>query len=282
MGGESNQAEIGGAASRLDLRADCTRCFGLCCVAPAFAASAEFAINKAAGQPCPSLRGDFSCSIHDRLRACGFGGCAAYDCFGAGQKVAQATFGGRDWRRTPEIATPMFAAFAVMRQLHELLWYLREALGLRPAEPLPAELSSALAEVERLTDLGPGDLAGLDLDAHRRPASALLLRVSEQVRSRSGELGPDLRGADLFGKDLGGADLRRASLRGALLVGARLNAADLSGADLTGADLRGAGLAAARFDTAIFLTQAQMDSAKGDGRTRLPAGLSRPSHWPVD
>jgi hypothetical protein len=34
---------------RLTLRADCERCFGLCCVAPAFAASADFAIDKDAG-----------------------------------------------------------------------------------------------------------------------------------------------------------------------------------------------------------------------------------------
>ncbi|RQX15913.1 oxetanocin A resistance protein, partial [Micromonospora arida] len=37
------------------LRADCGRCFGLCCVVPAFAASADFAIDKPAGSPCPNL-----------------------------------------------------------------------------------------------------------------------------------------------------------------------------------------------------------------------------------
>ena len=40
---------------RSDLRADCERCVGLCCVAPAFSASADFAIDKAAGRPCPNL-----------------------------------------------------------------------------------------------------------------------------------------------------------------------------------------------------------------------------------
>ncbi|HEY6597232.1 MAG TPA: pentapeptide repeat-containing protein, partial [Asanoa sp.] len=38
---------------RAELRADCTRCVGLCCVAPAFSASADFAIDKPAGRPCP-------------------------------------------------------------------------------------------------------------------------------------------------------------------------------------------------------------------------------------
>jgi hypothetical protein len=99
----SQPTSRGGAHGRLDLKAECSRCFGLCCVVPAFSASAEFAIDKPASRPCPNLRSDFNCSIHARLRFSGFGGCAAYDCFGAGQKVAQDTFGGRDWRRAPEI-----------------------------------------------------------------------------------------------------------------------------------------------------------------------------------
>src|SRR5674536_229291 len=120
------------AASLLDvrrrsLRADCERCFGLCCVAPAFSASADFAIDKDAGQPCPNLRPDFRCGIHARLREQGFPGCTAYDCFGAGQQVAQVTFGGQNWRRDPQAAQQMFAVFSTMRQLHELLWYLTEA-----------------------------------------------------------------------------------------------------------------------------------------------------------
>ena len=82
------------------LRADCSRCFALCCVAPAFAASADFAIDKPAGHPCPNLQEeDFRCGIHDRLRERGFPGCTVFDCFGAGQQVAQVTFGGRDLRR---------------------------------------------------------------------------------------------------------------------------------------------------------------------------------------
>ena len=285
---------------RLELRADCERCAALCCVATAFSASADFAIDKAAGQPCPNLRADLRCSIHDRLRSAGFGGCAAFDCFGAGQKVAGRTFGGRDWRSEPGLAAPMFAAFAVMRQLHELAWYVNEALALNPAEPLHGELDRAFSATERLTLCGPDELIALNVDAHRRDVNAVLLRVSEHVRERACGLGPDLRGADLAGKDLRrsdpdgtdlrgpdlrgpdlrGPDLRGASLRGALLIGADLRNADLSYADLTGADLRGARLAAADLATTLFLTQPQLDSAIGDPCTTLPPHLSRPPHWP--
>ncbi|MGI5215956.1 pentapeptide repeat-containing protein [Plantactinospora sp. CA-290183] len=237
---------------RTDLRADCERCFGLCCVVPAFAASADFAVDKPAGQPCPNLRSDSRCGIHRDLRQRGFPGCTVFDCFGAGQKVAQITFGGQDWRTAPAIAARMFGAFPVMQHLHELLWYLTEARGLAPAGALRAELDDALREIEALTLGSPEALAGLDVAARRREVNALLLRTSELVRAGRGRTGPDRRGADLVG-------------------------ADLRGADLGGADLRGS----------IFLLQSQLDAARGGADTRLPDSLRRPTHWsgsgtPVD
>jgi uncharacterized protein YjbI with pentapeptide repeats len=269
--------EIGGRRSRL--RADCERCFGLCCVAPAFSASADFAIDKDAGTPCPNLRADFRCGIHDRLRRQGFPGCAVYDCFGAGQQVAQVTFEGRDWRRTPEIAKRMFEAFTVMRQLHELLWYLTEALSLQPAGTLHDQLSLAIEATEHLTAGTPEDLLRLDVNAHRREANVLLRTTSELVRAQVRHEPIDRAGADLIGKDLGGADLMAANLRGAYLIGANLSRADLRMADLVGADLRGADLSGADLSGGIFLTQSQLDAAMGDRETKLPPSLTRPGHW---
>ncbi|MGI9009520.1 MAG: pentapeptide repeat-containing protein [Streptosporangiaceae bacterium] len=266
---------------RGELRADCTRCAALCCVVPAFAASADFAITKPAGTPCPNLGAGFRCSIHDRLRPAGFGGCAAFDCFGAGQALVQQTFGGRDWRTEPDLAGPMFAAFPVLRQLHELMFYLNEARALAPPGPLPTQLDDLLATTSRLAGAGPGELAALDVAGHQGRVNPVLLAVSDQVRAGAGRLGPDLRGADLAGKDLRGADLAGASLRGALLIGANLAGADLSFADVTGADLRGADLAGADLTTALFLSQPQLDSARGDATTQLPSHLTCPPHWPT-
>jgi len=264
----------------LSLRADCQRCFGLCCVAPAFSASADFAIDKPAGQPCPNLRSDFRCAIHHRLRQEGFPGCSVYDCFGAGQKVAQVTFGGRDWRQAPRTAKRMFEVFTIMRQLHELLWYLTEALTLQPARPLHGALRRALDKTERLTHGSPEHLVELDVRAHRRDVNALLVRASRLVRAKARRRQLDRGGADLIGKDLTGADLRGANLRGASLVGADLSGADLAMADLIGADLRGADLSGADLTGSIFLTQSQLDAATGDLDTRLPPSLTRPMHWP--
>ena len=195
-----------------------------------------------------------------------------YDCFGAGQKVSQVTFGGVDWRREPGSAPAMFAAFPVMRQLHELLWYLHEAADLPAAAPVAPRLRRALEDVEAMTRGDAQALAALDVAGVRAGASELA-RAGLPGRRRNH------RGADLVGAKLRRADLRGANLRGAYLIGADLRGADLRGADVIGADLRGADLRGADLTGALFLTQAQLGAARGDAATRLPEALARPGHW---
>lgn len=91
----------------------------------------------------------------------------------------------------------MFSAFGIMRQLHELLWYLSDALALDSAAPLHVELRRSHDETLRLTLLNPEALQDLDLGAHRGGVNALLLRTSELVRSERPTAGNNLRGADL-------------------------------------------------------------------------------------
>jgi len=276
-------------ADLADLRGDCAQCFGLCCVALPFAASADFALDKPAGKPCPNLRADHRCGIHAGLREKGFTGCTVYDCFGAGQKVSRLTFGGQDWRTgSKEQARRMFEVFPVVRQLHELLWYLTEALRLEAARPVHAGLRRALERTELLTRGTAEELAGLDVAAHRQEVNVLLLRASELARAgatggKGGKGGKrrakDRRGADLIGARLRGADLRGASLRGAYLIAADLTGADLREADMIGADLRDADLTDADLTGAFFLTQPQVNAARGSTGTKLPESVSRPAHW---
>lgn len=49
--------------------------------------------------------------------------------------------------------------------------------------------------------------------------------------------------------------------------------------DVLGVDLRDADLSGADLDGALYLTQMQVNSARGDSRTVLPDGFERPSHW---
>jgi uncharacterized protein YjbI with pentapeptide repeats len=255
------------------LRADCSRCVGLCCVVPAFSRSSDFAIDKPARSPCPHLATDFGCSIHDRLRERGFAGCTVYDCFGAGQKVVQELFDGRDWRTSPELAGSMFAAFEVVERLHELLWYLTDALTRPAASSLHLEVAGLRDTVQRAS-LTP---EGTDVSLLQSRADPLLGEVSALVRA--GTDGRDLRGHDLAGRDLREAGLSGANLRGALLIGADLRGVDLGEADLLGADLRGARVQGADLSGALFLTQFQVNAARGATPTRIARTLDRPPHW---
>lgn len=67
-------------------------------------------------------------------------------------------------------------------ELHELLWYLGEALTLQPAGPLHDALGLAFDETERLTHESPDLLEKLDVSARRYEVNTLLLRTSELVR----------------------------------------------------------------------------------------------------
>ncbi len=223
----------------LRLTSDCDRCFGLCCVALPFAKSADFPVDKPAGQPCAHLRDNFRCATHSRLHDRGYRGCTVFECFGAGQQVSQVTFGGRDWRDAPETAPRMFHVFAVMRQLHEVLCCLIEALRWPAARPVRRELRAMVTDVQRLTAGSTQDLLDLDVAAVRSKASPLLARASEFVR------------VGVPGRTVNGQH------------------ADLRDADLRGADLRGS----------LFLTQAQVNASKGDMGTRLPTAFGRPAHW---
>lgn len=264
------------------LEPDCSRCFGLCCVALPFARSADFPVSKPAGVPCLNLAGDFACGIHDRLREQGWKGCTVFDCFGAGQQVSQVTFGGVSWRAAPHTAEAMFAVLPVMHQLHEMLAHLVEATGLTSATG-PAPDSALLLELETVHDRivtatasSARELLALDLVHWRGQVAPLLRRASEQVRAvirgqrRINRPPRRFRpGVDLVGADLRGLDLRTADLRGALMIGADLRGADLRWADLLGTDLRDADTASARLEGALYLTRPQVASTRQGGASRL-------------
>ncbi|GAA0541186.1 pentapeptide repeat-containing protein [Paractinoplanes ferrugineus] len=226
------------------LQADCASCAGLCCVVPAFVKSSDFAITKAAGRACPNLSDRFRCTIHEKLDEKGFHGCVVFDCFGAGQRITQENPG---------------ADLSTVRQLHELMWLLTEALKLDAATPVHKKMRDALAEIDHLAG---GTPAAEQAEAQRRKVNPLLLKASHLARA--GTKRADHRGANLIGRRMRGADLRGASLRGALLIGADLRGADLRRADFTGADLRGADLRGADLEDALFLTGSQLRAAVTD------------------
>jgi uncharacterized protein YjbI with pentapeptide repeats len=270
------------------LRADCANCFGLCCVALHFSASEGFPNTKKAGKPCINLQKDFRCSVHDSLSNRGLKGCIAYECFGAGQRISQGTFEGKSWLVFHDTKNQMFDAFLVMRQIHELLWYLEEAVTLKAATSISSELEAALIETRQLTDLDKDLILKLDLTTHWSKVNKLLLKASELVRADTinGEEISQFQGKKILGTklDLIGAELREtnlvgANLRGAYLIAANMQQCDLKGVDFIGVDTRDTDFRGADLSGSIFLTQAQINVAKGDAKTILSDRLERPAHW---
>lgn len=270
-----------------NLRVDCEKCFGFCCVALYFSASEGFPINKDAGKPCINLKDDFSCKIHKDLRKKGLKGCTAYDCFGAGQKVAQVTYQGVSWKDEPKKSEEMFDVFLIVRRLHEMLWYLTQAINAKATISIKDKIANMISETERLTMLDADSLKSLDIESHRDKVNELLSKTSDLVRSKAnkGQKSNLKHKKTILGRrDFAGVDFRKANLKGADLRGAFLIAADfrgvnLDGADFIGSDMRDADFRGANLTGSIFITQPQINAAKGDSNTRLPISLVRPSYW---
>lgn len=252
-----------------ELAADCSNCFGLCCVLLPFRREGGFGIDKDSGEPCHHLDPADGCGIHDTLHESGWPGCAAFDCFGAGQQVSQTTYGGSSWREHDNLGE-MAAVLSVMRQLHEMLAHLTE-VSRRAPKARPADM---LREVLALTRADPATLLAADLDEIRSRVSEVLRAAITRLHGPAQPMPADLAGADLRDRDL-----VRADLRGALLIRADLRHADLAHADLLGADLRDSDVRGARLADVWFLSQSQLNATSGDAATTLPAGLARPPHW---
>ncbi|KGR74914.1 pentapeptide repeat-containing protein [Ureibacillus sinduriensis] len=272
---------------REGLTADCSKCFGLCCTALNIIASKDFPINKPADTPCTNLQSDYRCQIHSQLREKGFKGCTVFDCLGAGQVVSQVTFNGQSWRNNPETAGKMFQVFPIMGQIHEMISYAAEALTYDIPSALSDELSENLKGLQNLTKLAADELLSLDLMTYRVALNELLTAASDFIRENTIAKLPgakrlkdfDHARADWMAKKLKDKDLRATNFRGAYLIAADMRNTDLRAVNLIGADLRDTDFSGTDLSTSMFLTQMQINSAKGDVKTVLPSHIQRPSHW---
>lgn len=138
--------------------------------------SARFAIEKPAGLPCPNLDARHHCRIHDDLDARGFGGCVAYDCLGAGQRVISELHAGASWRDDIETLPAITEDFAKMRSIHNVLQLLQTAANLDIPAQKHAEITATMA---RLAPHTPWTRARFDaFDAPREIAAARDLLLS--------------------------------------------------------------------------------------------------------
>lgn len=193
------------------LKIDCEKCFALCCTA----------LEK------------------------GMKGCTNFDCFGAGQKVSQFTFKGKNWKEFPELSKKMFEVFSVMVQLHEMMWYLSEIIVLSKNNNIRDSIIHLKNEIENLSCLDSDSLLSLDILSYREKTGLFLKQVIDKTKT----------------------------INSKNTIGGRL---DLIGADLRDADIRGADLR-----QSFFLTQSQINSAIGNLKTKLPEHIEYPKKYKI-
>jgi hypothetical protein len=168
-----------------ELRADCSRCAGLCCVVHAFYSDQGFAFDKPAHSACRHLTRENRCGIHAGLAARGFPGCVAFDCCGAGQRVMQEICSGTSWRTSDESAVrELFSAYVSSLALHRLMAMLVLAEAtLSP--PFDARLRQKREQLNELCASAEARNGSLDIATLRKEILGLVMSVSGRAERLS-------------------------------------------------------------------------------------------------
>ena len=274
---KKNQIDRNYAELQEKLKIDCGKCSGLCCVSLYCMKTDGFPSNKAAGVPCKHLRSDFRCDIHSKLAVKNMRGCLAYDCFGAGQKVTQKCYPNINWKSDADKANEIFQVFTIIFKLHQMEWYLLQSLPLIYDNHLiKSDIEMLISENEQMTDQFPNEILNLDVEQYRLKVNKALKKVSESITSHHFSSGER---KDFLGKDFKKTNLDDKDFSMSLMIEANLEGCSLYHTNFLGADMRGCNIKNADLSESVFLTQMQINSAKGNSNTRIPENLSRPVSW---
>ena len=161
------------------LVADCGRCVGLCCVAPGFVASADFAFSKPAGVACRHRR---RLALRDPRPAAAVGPRRVRGV----RLLRRRAAGGRPRRRRPAVGPDHichYRSYDLVRQLHEP-WYATAPRASRPAAaPVHPALAAAVGAIDGVIEAGPATLEVDGPATHRGVVAPLLRRASALVRA---------------------------------------------------------------------------------------------------
>lgn len=257
------------------LHIQCSACNGLCCTALFFSKVDGFPNDKPAGKPCLHLQEDFLCNIHEELNNRHMKGCISYDCFGAGQLTTQ-MYQGKTWKSHPRQANDMFATFLNLYHLQHIAWYLLEASTLSLPKQYLAQISSLQLQYETLR-VSALQLTPAKIDEFRDSVNQVLKSIIQFIQKpyhRKPSKNHQYIGKNLKGKDLNGMDFAMS-----ICIAANFEGCQLKGACFLGADMRDVNVCNTDLSDVLFLTQAQVNSMKGNAHTILGPMLRTPSHW---
>lgn len=259
------------------MKGDCSQCSGLCCTALFFSQMDGFPKDKRAGKPCLHLRSDFRCEIHQDLARKNMKGCIGYDCFGAGQHVTQVIYQGKTWQSLPQQAQEIFDVFIIVFHLYQIRFFLEESLSHINHQQLCNELHILKTENINICQSTSHEILTFDWQNYNRRSHQTLQKVCEFIHKTSHfqqKCPTNLLGKNFKGKDLSGMDLSTK-----LLIATHFEECQFQKTIFLGADTRDTHFDNADLSGALFLTQAQINAAKGNRQTKLPAHLDYPDTW---
>lgn len=258
---------------------NCGECCGLCCVALYCTKSDGFPHDKEMGAACVNLLEDYKCKVHSKLLQRGLKGCLAYDCFGAGQFLTQQLKYLPDWRTgSPKEADKISNSYIVVLRVHQTLWYLSQCLILRLPQSEKERARSLINEGNALIEKPVEMLAILDPQPFCERSNEYLKHVCSIYETISSNVS-NLQSSNYMGKNMQRKNLARFDFRMSLLIAANLMQADLHGANFLGADMRDTNICNTDLSQCLFLTQIQINSARGNHNTILPPYLNKPRVW---
>lgn len=258
---------------------DCGKCCGLCCVALYFTKSDGFPKDKKAGVACENLQSDYRCKVHSNLSKQGLKGCMAYDCFGAGQFVTRHLKTEPNWLTiSSQEADEIINFYLAVMRVHQTLWYLSQCIILQLPQSEKQQAKSLINEGRAFLEKPCITLADLNTQLFCEQANQYLKHICALYQKNSSKTS-DKQTQNYMGKNMKRKNLEGKDLSMTLLIAANFEQANLSGANFLGADMRDTNLCNTDVSQSLFLTQIQINAAKGNKNTILPPYLHKPEAW---
>lgn len=255
-----------------NFKIDCSKCCGLCCSALFFSKVDGFPENKKAGIPCSNLQENFFCKIHNKLEETNLKGCIGYDCFGAGQYVTQNLYNGETWLTLKNKKDEIFNVFIIIYQLFQIRYYLEEGKNIIKSNNLINNIKDLILENNAFITLSPTDILKINLKDYRAKVNICLKEVHNNLNIKK-------LNKVLYGKNFKLKNMNNLDLSMELLIGSNFDGCTFNETTFLGSDTRDANFSNANLSKAFFITQGQINSAKGNKNTRLPKDLDYPVTW---
>ncbi len=180
-------------------------------------------------------------------------GCLGYDCLGAGQFAVQ---------KNVPANQDMFAVYRKLFSLHQMLWYLGEALLQKETASFHGELQMLIQTLDTVRRQPWKTVLTADIDSLHEQTNRLLKKTMQQKQLRHPSPHKHPMGKRFTNKRLRSTDFSMKSL-----LAADLSGCDLQGSCFLGSDMRDCRIAAgtADFTKGPAMSRAEAVQAVGEG-----------------